>query len=140
MRVLYPGHRYALANLKEDGETVLQFKQDAPHPEPAGTSCQEVLRALIDRVSVLDVERPWSGNASIIQRLREVIALFEARALIRKAEKNEPLELVEVASDGHFALRDSDSRRMAETGTGSVRSTASAGPTAIAQSSSEPTP
>jgi len=41
---------------------------------------------------------------------------------------------------GPFVGRDSDSRRMAETGTGSVRSTASAGPTAIAEPSSEPTP
>jgi hypothetical protein len=105
MKVLYPGHRYALINLKERTETHLQFAQDEPHHEViAGPSCQEVLRAVIDRVEYLDAELPWSGNAAIIQHLREAIAGFEARALIRKAEKGLAVEKLPVGDDGHLVL------------------------------------
>jgi hypothetical protein len=103
MRTLYPGHRYALANLKSDGEQVLQFRQDAPlHPEAEGTCCQEVIRALIDRVQVLDAEVRWHGNDQIIWHARQMLAGFEARAILRKAEKGASIETWRVAEDGHL--------------------------------------
>ena len=108
MRVLDPGHRYALANLESDGETVLQFMKDARlhggdgYPGP---SCQEVLRALIDRVQTLNAEKPWAGNADIIYDLRHALAGFEARALIRHVEKEGlALERLPIAADGHLLL------------------------------------
>jgi hypothetical protein len=64
------------------------------------------LRALIDRVSHLDNERPWIGNTEIIRDLRRALAGFEARALIRKAEKGLRIEAISIASDGHLALLD----------------------------------
>jgi hypothetical protein len=92
MRTLYPGHRYALANLKSDGEQVLQFRQDAPlHPEAEGTCCQEVIRALIDRVQVLDAEVRWHGNDQIIWHARQMLA-----------GKGASIETWRVAEDGHL--------------------------------------
>lgn len=108
MRVIDPGHRYALQNLESEGETTLQFMKDpALHDGDgcAGPSCQEVLRAVIDRVQELDRERPWVGNAQIIYDLRHAIAGFEARALIRRVEKDGlAIEQQPIAADGHLLL------------------------------------
>jgi hypothetical protein len=110
MKVLYPGHRYALDNLKDDGRfTDLQFAQEGPlHPPAAGPSCQEVIRALIDRVQTLDREMPWEGNQTIIRDLRHALAGFEARALLRKAEKGLAVEKIALDHDGHFILTKRD--------------------------------
>jgi hypothetical protein len=114
MRVLDPGHRYALDNLETGGETVIQFFKDpALHDGDGypGPSCQEYLRAIIDRVQELDRERPWEGNATILYDLRHAIAGFEARALIRRIEKDGlPIELFPVADDGHLLLASADTR------------------------------
>lgn len=108
MRVLDPGHRYALDNLLDDGETVLQFMKDPLLHDGdgyPGPSCQEVLRAIIDRVQELDRERPWDGNSQIVYDLRHAIAGFEARALLRRVEKDGlEIERVPVAEDGHLRL------------------------------------
>jgi hypothetical protein len=108
VKVLDPGHRYALDNLETGGETVIQFYKDAVlhggdgYPGP---SCQEYLRAIIDRVEELDRERPWEGNATIIYDLRHAIAGFEARAMLRHVEKDGlAIERQPVAADGHLAL------------------------------------
>lgn len=110
VRVIYPGHCYALQNLKDFGEQELQFRQDPPlHPEVHGTSCQEVLRALVDRVEVLDREVPWVGNAEIVHHLRMALAGFEARALYRKVEKGAlKIERLPVGRDGHVILKEED--------------------------------
>ena len=60
MRVLDPGHRYALRHLDGDGETVLQFvnREGEKYPGNAGacegTTMQEILRALIDRAAYVN--------------------------------------------------------------------------------------
>lgn len=112
MRVLVPGHRYALANLEADGETILQFMQDpALHDGEGfdGPSCQEVLRAVIDRVQELDRERHWEGNASIVYDLRHAIAGFEARAILRRVEKDGlEIERLPLDVDGHLLLAKSE--------------------------------
>jgi len=105
MRVLYPGHRYALKDSKSASESILQFRQDGLHPLVNGPSCQEVIRALIDRVNVLNEEVPWSGNETILQNLRNALAGFEARALLRKVEKGMQIERISVADDGHLTWR-----------------------------------
>jgi hypothetical protein len=94
MKILYPGHRYALDILDapEDRQTrllvPLQFVQRKPHHVPMpGTTNQEVCRALIDRVKVLNAEVPWVGNAEILRCLRRVIFLHELRAYLRHREK-----------------------------------------------------
>jgi cob(I)alamin adenosyltransferase len=106
MRVIDPGHSYALANLETEGETLLRFRKDpALHNGDGypGPSCQEVLRAVIDRVKTLHDEKPDIENAIILHDLRHAIAAFEARAVRRRVEKDGlEIETVPVASDGHL--------------------------------------
>ena len=99
----YKGHTYRLSNLKSKGFQTLQFYQDAErHPAKDGTSCQEVIRALIARVSFLEEERHWFGNQLIIGFLRKALCLFEMRALQRKVEKGAQIELWPTYEDGHI--------------------------------------
>jgi hypothetical protein len=106
--VLDPGHAYLLDNLQADSKTELRFMKDpALHGGIGydGPSCQEVLRAIIDRVQTLDRERPWAGNADIVFHGRMMIAGFEARALLRRVEKDKlEIERLPLADDGHLAL------------------------------------
>jgi hypothetical protein len=71
-----------------------------------GTTNQEVLRALIDRVKYLDSQLPWDGNSKIIEHLRMALVLHEARVLERKTEtgKLAPEKVVCDEKDGHFQL------------------------------------
>lgn len=127
MKVLYPGHLYMLDQLDTGPETqlqLLQFVQRRPlHPARSGTTNQEVCRALIDRVQILNAEKPWSGNADILHHLREVIFLHEVRAHQRHREKsrtaarfsvaewkyrhyyNVNLENIPVGNDGHWEVK-----------------------------------
>lgn len=108
MRVLDPGHKYELDNLLADTKTILQFMKDPSLHGGSGydgPTCQEVLRAMIDRVQVLDAERRWSGNDSIIFHMRMAIAGFEARAILRHVEKDGlPIERLPLDDDGHILL------------------------------------
>lgn len=106
MRVLYSGHSYELDHLDGREKSRLQFVQRKPFHEPLeGTTNQEVMRALIDRVMVLHEETPWSGNSEILYHLRMALVLHEARALVRHVEKGS-LNPERVALDhhGHFEL------------------------------------
>jgi hypothetical protein len=110
MKVVEPGHAYDLDHLDGSGTTRIQFVSRPPlHASVEGVTNQEVIRALIDRVKVLDAEVPWSGNAQILHHLRMALALHEARAMLRHVEKGqlEP-EFVELDAHGHFALRRAD--------------------------------
>lgn len=108
MKVLDPGHLYELDDLKAETKTILQFSKDPLLHDGdgyPGPSCQEVLRAIIDRVQTLDNEKHWSGNADIIFHARMMIAGFEARAIIRQVEKEGlPIELLPLAPNGHIQL------------------------------------
>lgn len=106
MRVLYPGHCYSLDHIDGSGTTVIQFVQRRPHHSPIeGVQCQEVIRALIDRVKVLDAEVRWPLNDQILQHLRMALTLFEARALLRHVEKHKIIpESLPVGPDGHFCI------------------------------------
>jgi hypothetical protein len=107
MKALYPGHRYELDHLDGSAKTTLQFVQRKPlHAPIEGVTNQEVLRAVIDRVKVLNAEVPWSGNEQIIYHLRMVIALHEMRALLRHIEKHDcPIENASLGPDGHLDIR-----------------------------------
>lgn len=108
MKVLDKGHRYLLDNLEADSKTEIVFSKDPSLHDGEGQdgpTCQEYLRAIIDRVQVLDAERPWAGNADIIYHARMMIAGFEARALIRHVEKEGlEIEKLPLAPDGHLQL------------------------------------
>lgn len=109
MEVVEAGHVFRLKNLDdgrgEDTFEVLTFvnREDEPH---AGTTNQEVLRALISRIIYLNDQMPHILNGTILYYLRMALVLHEMRALERKVEtgKLEP-ELVAVNDDdGHFSL------------------------------------
>ena len=86
MRVIDPGHAYALRDLDGEAETVLRFvKRVGPeYPGNAGAhpgpTTQEVLRALIDRTIFVDSQQPHHQNAVAIRDMRSALAALEARA------------------------------------------------------------
>lgn len=107
MKIIDPGHEYELASI--DGECVQRIrfvKRFRGVENHAGTNNQELLRVLIDRVTRLNEEKPWSGNQEIIIHLRMALILHESRALYRKVEKNllEPEKVITAKGDGHFKL------------------------------------
>jgi hypothetical protein len=105
MEVLSKGHIYRLAHL--DGQSVTEIvfvcREDGRKHE--GTTNQEVIRALIDRVQYLDEQVPCYENQEILHHLRMALVLHEMRALSRKTNfgKIEP-ERVALGADGHFLL------------------------------------
>ena len=106
MKIIEPGHIYQLTHLDGVGTTKLTFVNREEGTKHEGTQTQEVLRALIDRTRHCHKCLPWHGNRSIVQYLRLALALHEARALVRKVEKElyDP-ENILVGADGHFQLR-----------------------------------
>ena len=89
MRVIDPGHKYALTHLDGEQEEILTFvKREGPgYPGNVGayegTNIQEVLRALIDRLKYLDGQIHHLKNTYAISRLRQVILDLEDRAAQR---------------------------------------------------------
>jgi hypothetical protein len=114
MRPLDTGHLYEIANLAPDGgpagtqqiRFVKRLLVEGRTEQYPGTICQELLRVIIDRVQTLDKECPWPGNVAIVTKAREMLLLFEIRALERKLSKGEivPERLAVSAVDGHFVL------------------------------------
>jgi len=107
MKIVEPGHVYELDTLDGDGKPiVLTFVNREAGCEHEGTQTQEVMRALIDRTKHCDNCRRWSYNDKILYHMRMVIALHEARALERGAEKGlYDAEFITVdRADGHFQL------------------------------------
>ncbi len=103
MRILDPGHRYWLDMLDIEGDRrhgteMLTFvkRQGPRYPgnrsHYPGTNCQEVLRALIDRVKHLNSQVPDPHNEPILRHLREALWLFESRAAERYGRVLPPLD------------------------------------------------
>lgn len=88
MKVLDDGHKYLLQELDghPEAETLLQFvkrkgkKYPGNRTEYPGVNCQEVLRALIDRVTYLLWQEPSAETEAIIGNLKSALLLFEVRA------------------------------------------------------------
>lgn len=118
MKVLIEGHKYVLDNIKSDDGDVdvntLKFYDASGEnrEEIIGTSNQEVLRALIDRVKFLDRQLPHVLNSEIIHHLRKALVLHEARHLDRLADKGVEIENYVTGNHGHFCIvetiKDSD--------------------------------
>jgi hypothetical protein len=89
MQVIDPGHDYRLTVFDGVANQRLTFmkREGAGYPFNAGsnpgTNCQEVLRALIDRVSYLQRQIPCAENDAIVANLRAALYLFEIRAARR---------------------------------------------------------
>lgn len=89
MRVIDPGHQYALNHLDGNLEELLTFvKREGPkypgnqgsHP---GTNIQECLRAIIDRIKYVDAQIPHWRNKHAIVAMRDVLECLEFRAAER---------------------------------------------------------
>jgi hypothetical protein len=108
MKVIVPGHKYMPANIKTKRPSIqsIQFHYDGEINGGItvhGTSCQEVLRILIDRVKFLDGQKRWDGNDEIIYHLRMALAGFESRAVQRKIENGcLQIESLPTNEDGHI--------------------------------------
>lgn len=112
MKISIPGHQYELPTYdpetgqEEHGHCcLLTFVcREATLPAREGTRTEDVLRALIDRTLHLDGQLPWDGNTEIVGLLRMALALSEARAIERKAERGEPIERYITGPDGHLQV------------------------------------
>ena len=92
MNVLVPGHRYHLANFEvtEDSQ-ILQFIHKEPIEQGStelstindGTTNEEVLRVLIDRMQFLQTKFPCRENAIVITKLEESLMWLEKRTADR---------------------------------------------------------
>jgi hypothetical protein len=102
MRILDPGHTYWLnlldieADQRHGTETLHFVKRQGPRypgnrSHYPGTNCQEVIRALIDRVKYLHSQVPDPHNQPIMHHLREALWLFESRAAERYGRALPPL-------------------------------------------------
>lgn len=108
MRVIERGHIYELDN-KTKGVQRLEFFKDLPEDDPGhdGVLCQEVLRALIDRVIDLNIQKPCHENVEIVNGLREMLLLFEQRAFRGTVSKSYSkcglhVEQLPVRHNGHL--------------------------------------
>lgn len=106
MKIVEPGHIYQLHHIDGPGYEELTFVNREKGTKQEGTQTQEVLRALINRTIHCDNCLRWEGNDLILQHLRMALILHEARALIRKCEKQQIYpEHIEIdPKDGHFKL------------------------------------
>jgi len=94
MRVLDPGHRYALRHLDGPSEEYLRFVKREGEGYPgneghsAGTTMQEVLRALIDRARYVNRQIPDAHTQEGIRHMQIAIYEFERRAAERHGRIN----------------------------------------------------
>ena len=104
MKVLNRGHVYKLNNNKSPSYSILTFFKDKKINGEGfdGTTNQEVLRALIDRIKFLDKQKPHPNNIEIIKCLRKAIVLHEQRHLDRMLEKDMEIENLEVFENSHI--------------------------------------
>ena len=105
MKIIDAGHHYQLATL--DGEALVELifvKRFRGTHNHSGTTNQEVLRVLIDRLQTIDAEKPHPVNTRLLALYREALVLHEVRALEYKVHKGElnPEELAVSSKDGHF--------------------------------------
>lgn len=109
MRVIEKGHIYGLRT-HEGAEQILTFVKTLPQGDlnnHDGVLCQEVIRALIDRVLDLNTQVPCHENIEIIEQLRNVLLKFETRAFTRTISKSYAkcglhIEQLPTKANGHF--------------------------------------
>jgi hypothetical protein len=111
MRILDPGHHFALEVIDDIFGTTKQSltfvkRNNPPEKYPgnegcyAGTTSQEVMRALIARAKYVDQQAPHHANKTLIESLRTNIWNLEIRA----AEKhNRKLNLERITADMEVA-------------------------------------
>ena len=104
MKVVVHGHEYILSQPHSSETQKLVFRNNGNGADKVGTNNQEVLRALIDRVTYLDRQVPWHGTDHLLACLRMALTLHESRHIERLCEKGRATpEHVPVADNGHFS-------------------------------------
>lgn len=89
MKETDPGHRYLLDSYDGGDPLPLVFAKREGEGYPfnvghhPGTNCQEVIRAVIERVKYLQKQIPCEENQQIINNLRSCLWGFEGRAAKR---------------------------------------------------------
>ena len=85
MKVLTPGHRYTVTDYESGNEVqTIQFIHKKPGfslPQTVsdGTTAEEVLAVLLDRMKFLQSTLPCAENASVISKLEESLSLLMTR-------------------------------------------------------------
>ncbi len=100
MQILTPGHRYLLANFENpaNGQTIQFIEKERVTKEPGsdavvdklvtindGTTNEEVLAMLIDRLGHLQAKHPCRENAIVLTKLEESLMWLNKRTADRKA-------------------------------------------------------
>lgn len=95
MKTLTPGHKYELENFeaKDQPGQILQFIEKAPITEGSpelrtvndGTTNEDVLRVLIDRLGTMQAKFPCRENAIVVTHLETALLWLEKRTADRKA-------------------------------------------------------
>ena len=95
MKALTPGHRYELDNFeaKDQPGQILQFIEKTPVAEGSpelrtvndGTTNEDVLRVLIDRLNSMQAKFPCRENAIVVTHLETGLLWLEKRTADRKA-------------------------------------------------------
>lgn len=93
MKILTEGHRYELASFENGPAQTLQFIEKVPTAEGSkelrtvndGTTNEEVLRVLINRLQFLNGKFPCRENAIVITKLEESLMWLEKRTQDRHA-------------------------------------------------------
>ena len=97
MQVITTGHKYVLASFEGGIEQVLQFIEKVPTAEGSnelrtvndGTTNEEVLKVLIDRVQYLNGKFPCRENSIVITKLEESLMWLNKRTADRLARSVE---------------------------------------------------
>lgn len=104
MKILTEGHKYVAANFEnpEGGQTI-QFIEKEPSNKPGqvtelitvndGTTNEELLAVLIDRMNYLQGKFPCRENAIVITKLEESLMWLNKRTEDRKARNVEGKQL-----------------------------------------------
>lgn len=91
MKVLVPGHLYELESLEGSNSQKLQFIQKQKSEDKFvtvqdGTTNEEVLKVMIDRLKTLGEKLPSRENAIAITKLEEALMWIEKRINARKEQ------------------------------------------------------
>jgi len=120
VRIIDPGHRYALATLDGvlDQELTFVKREGANYPgnvgSHPGTTMQEVLRVLIDRCAYVNAQRPCDENRQVIASLRSALHVLELRAarahgLSSASLQSDGIELLDTCvTCGHIVCQHGD--------------------------------
>lgn len=92
MKVLTPGHRYALSSFEGSGEQTIQFIEKKPIAEGSvelrtvndGTTNEEVIEVLLDRLESMNAKLPNRYTSMAISHIEHGLMCLERRTAKRK--------------------------------------------------------